>query len=492
MINERPEGVSRDEIASLNSRIGAIETRLGSRITFLENSVRVLKERVENGGGGEEGWYGRRGGEGGEQMGGFMVDSSDVKDTKIKRGRTRRIVKEKLTKFQKMLESEVPVPMEFFDIRKGRTLKHIEILAPISICIYILCIITTGFALSYYLHATSVNTQTIISNTTLQGYECYPLQRVEATFYVDRDVELAPSCAGSDSCLKSESQPAVSGPQSIYFPSYEACTLNNPDQWNLTITRVNMSLSKHTYVGYQAPSIPQRVEVRGFGNPFSGYNYTSCVGPSQSLGGEPLVDFELTTRLQNHANSIRVPGKAYRTRYLRNLNPQPPSLEAPWCWCGADAEKPYVPLANGSWYLGPVGFGAPFHSLGMFCTPPLDSSFANAFTPTSKHNTYFISNNSIFNATGKGTSPCSFECAWPKLSEKEVKESMIRNMIVVSSYNSTGDLCAPWRDVPPYSCTRDETTRVNNIFAALSLSLGNVTLLYYVLVQSEKTPKRHY
>eukprot|EP00954_Amorphochlora_amoebiformis_P005398 425890-Amorphochlora_amoeboformis.AAC.1 len=86
MINERPEGVSRDEIASLNSRIGAIETRLGSRITFLENSVRVLKERVENGGGGEEGWYGRRGGEGGEQMGGFMVDSSDVKDTKIKRG----------------------------------------------------------------------------------------------------------------------------------------------------------------------------------------------------------------------------------------------------------------------------------------------------------------------------------------------------------------------------------------------------------------------
>jgi len=47
---------------------------------------------------------------------------------------------------------------------------------------------------------------------------------------------------------------------------------------------------------------------------------------------------------------------------------------------------------------------------------------------------------------------------------------------------TSNDLCAPWKDVPPYSCTKIEEVLENTFFSAFSLAMGNVTLFYYGLI----------
>ncbi len=116
--------------------------------------------------------------------------------------------------------------------------------------------------------------------------------------------------------------------------------------------------------------------------------------------------------------------------------------------------------------------------VGRFCEP---SNLTGLTQLNTSPKTYSVAPG-IWNLTGGGSSPCNFSCACLPLSasKKEALKAGILSQLRVGWQASLDvDLCAPWRDIPPYICTQESKLKPNSFFASLSLALGNVTLFYF-------------
>jgi len=121
--------------------------------------------------------------------------------------------------------------------------------------------------------------------------------------------------------------------------------------------------------------------------------------------------------------------------------------------------------------------------VGRFC-PPTHLNGLQVANSSASVLTYEVSD-AIWGLCGNGTSHCSFECFCFPIgpeSKAAIMQSIHSNLQVAWDGKKSSNLCEPWVDIPPYTCTKSETNRVNSVFASLSLALGSLTFFYYAFL----------
>ena len=118
--------------------------------------------------------------------------------------------------------------------------------------------------------------------------------------------------------------------------------------------------------------------------------------------------------------------------------------------------------------------------IGRFCKP---DDVAGITQVSDSPRTYAVST-AMWNANGGGTSACNFSCACVPVSSKnldEIKQGVLSRLKVRWNGGSDIDLCAPWKDLPPYVCKQKQEFKANSLFSSLSLAIGNITLFYFLI-----------
>jgi len=62
------------------------------------------------------------------------------------------------------------------------------------------------------------------------------------------------------------------------------------------------------------------------------------------------------------------------------------------------------------------------------------------------------------------------------------KHRLVDGLVLNQAVFTPEDLCHPWNDLPPYSCTKITSKFKAGYFESLSLTLGNATIFYYLIL----------